>query len=301
MLHDTFDSKEFKAMFALRDLRREARDFVLKQQQENPGRYANAAEVEKHIRLLEPSGEMVTSPYHMAVIEQLRRESAAELKGIERVPTDVFVFARGEPKDRRVTKVGGLPYWPGNHPWPMADNGEPMRFVAQFCFIDSRSMFKDLPGELLLIFCSSPEYSADDLACYWINADHARLVTPRQVPESNDLLPVYGVRRRTHDFARVPESMGRYHRSYLLGRIQGTKIGGLPNWIQGEEKLPGRFLCALGSISPTWRQPFRYVNTPGRRRSTSPSGLRELQWGDVGSVYFFIDNKGEVRWTEQCY
>ena len=162
-------------------------------------------------------------------------------------------------------------------------------------------MFKDLPGELLLIFCSSPEYSADDLACYWINADHGRLVTPRQVPEPSDLLPVYGVRHRTYDYARLPESMRRYHRSYLLDRIQGTKIGGLPNWIQAEKKVPGRFLCALGSISPTIPQPYRYVNIPGYRRSTSSSGLRELQWGDAGSVYFFIDKKGEVRWTEQYY
>jgi hypothetical protein len=109
MLHERFEIEKFKAMFPLADLRRQAREFVLEQQRESPARYADAAEVEKHIRVLESSGEIVTSPYHMAVIEQLREEAAADLDGIERVPTDVFVFARGEPKDRRVTKIGGLP------------------------------------------------------------------------------------------------------------------------------------------------------------------------------------------------
>jgi hypothetical protein len=95
--------------------------------------------------------------------------------------------------------------------------------------------------------------------------------------------------------------MDRYRRSYLLGQIEGTKIGGLPRRIQYPEELPGRFLCALGSVHPEARWSYPYVNVPDHRSSSRYDRSRNLIWDDVGSVYFFLDEQGQVRCTEQSY
>ena len=39
------------------------------------------------------------------------------------VPTDVFTFIPGEPQERSVTKIGGLPYRPASLPWPRGTLG----------------------------------------------------------------------------------------------------------------------------------------------------------------------------------
>ena len=91
MLHETFELDKFKAMFPLDELRRQAQEFVLERQRKDPAAYADAEAVEKHIRLMQPEGEIVTSPYHMAVVEQLRDEANIDLDDITRVPTDAFV------------------------------------------------------------------------------------------------------------------------------------------------------------------------------------------------------------------
>ena len=114
MLHEPFDIDRFKRMFPLPQLRQEAREFVLDRRQREPNAYRSEEEVLRHIQLMEPCGEIVTSPFHMAVVEQLRLEMAEENHGSDWIPTDVFVFATGEPVDRRCTKIGGLPFLPGS-------------------------------------------------------------------------------------------------------------------------------------------------------------------------------------------
>lgn len=301
MLHDKFDIEKFKSIFPVLSLRRQAREFVLDRQRTTPEEYPDAAAVEKHVRLMEPSGEIVTSPFHIAVVEQLREEAAAELHDIPREPTDVFVLANGEPTDRRVTKIGGVPFWPRKQEWPMTDDGQPMRFLAQFCFADSGFIFQHLPGQLLSIFCSPSGYQADKLQFHWLGPRETDLVQPEDIPVSTDLTPVFGVLHRSYDYAELPDSMSRYRRSHLLYRIQGTKIGGLPSWIQSEEDLPGRFLCALGSVDPEPRQPYPFVNMRDPIPSRRSERARYLMLGDVGSLYFFLDDDGEVRCTDQCY
>src|SRR6266403_694498 len=77
--------------------------------EEMPDEYPNEAAVERHVKLMSPSGEIVTSPCHLATVEQLRAECLSK-RCLPTAPTDVFVFAKGEPPDRGVTKVGGLPF-----------------------------------------------------------------------------------------------------------------------------------------------------------------------------------------------
>ena len=87
------------------------------------------------IGLMEPTGEMITSPHDMVVVELLRQEAfsrSGSSPSAHSVPTDVFVFGKGEPASREVTKVGGVPYWPAARPWPASRTGKPLTFVAQF-------------------------------------------------------------------------------------------------------------------------------------------------------------------------
>jgi hypothetical protein len=110
-----------------------------------------------------------------------------------------------------------------------------------------------------------------------------------------------------------------YHQSWRIPIIEGTKIGGFPPWIQQAEELPGRFLCALGSIHPVYEigpeddiihRPYPFTNVEGpfvRGRRVFRTAEEEiptdrlLMWGDVGSLFLFLSGRGDIHWTTQCY
>lgn len=304
MLHERFDIEKFTAMFPLNDLRRKAREFVLDLQRRHPSQYANAEALEQHVRLMEPSGEIITGPMEIAVVEQLRAEAFGGPRDddLEKSPTDVFVWASGDPADRLCTKIGGLPFWPRSENWPVDEHDRPLEFVAQLNFSDSRFLFDNLPGDLLLIFAGQDYQGAQSLQCRWVRSRSSVPIDPTDVPKSNHpLLPVYGVLHRTYDYPQSQTAFSRYKRSYLLSRIEGTKIGGFPRWIQGEEELPGGFLCALGSVNPRSESPYPFVNVEKPLSFEKAHNKAFLKWGDVGSIYFFLDEDGQVRCVEQCY
>ena len=60
----------------------------------------------------------LTSPIHLVALEDLRSQLAESGLLGQGIPADVFAFALGEPAERHVTKVGGLPYRPAGEPWP---------------------------------------------------------------------------------------------------------------------------------------------------------------------------------------
>jgi len=289
-------------MFPLGVLRSRAREFVLDRQRRIPNAYTGLSAVEDHVRLMEPCGAIITSPYDIAVVEQLRAEATAGSSQVEKTPTDVFVLAWGEPADRRVTKIGGLPYWPNNRSWPLDDRGRELQFFAQFCFADSEFIRDGLPGDILLIFGDSEEKSAESLQCHWVSSGGSTPIDSSEAPQMKDaFLPLYGVLHRTYDYLAEQPAFSRYRGAEQLSRIEGTKIGGFPRWIQQEEQAPGPFICALGSVCPKSEVPYPYVN------SQEPIGLKEandwglLKWGDAGSIYFFLRDDGQVDWAYQCY
>jgi Domain of unknown function (DUF1963) len=148
MIHDRLDIDHWKSVFSLARLREAAR---------------------QQGKRMEMPGDTVTGPYEIAVLEQLRESSYANLPDIERVPTDVFIWSRGEPPHREVTKVGGLPYREAGKPWPMAPSGTPMNFVAQFCFADSCDIVPNaLPGDILLFFAEGDEWSPGNYQFKWV-------------------------------------------------------------------------------------------------------------------------------------
>jgi len=93
-IHDRFDLQSWIARFQLEDLRTQAREFVLKRRDEMPRDYPSEADVDRHIQLMEPRGEILVGPGSLAVNEQLRAEAfrGSHYRGA-RVATDVFVWA----------------------------------------------------------------------------------------------------------------------------------------------------------------------------------------------------------------
>jgi hypothetical protein len=200
---------------------------------------------------------------------------------------DVVWFVSGEPIDRCVTKIGGLPYRPARLAWPKAVDGTPLAFLAQICFGGSRNLVGDLPGDVLVVFVpDEPDGIFTDLYVEWFPLGLKHLIGPEMVPDAvSPFAPSYGfVQRRSES--------GRSH--------EGFKIGGIPYWIQQDEYRQERFLGALAG--PRWDD---RIELPARWKQTwagdgNPQG-REFSPGDAGIYNLFHSGGGKVRFTFQCY
>lgn len=239
MIHEPVDVARWTSLFALGELREEARRFVLDRRATMPYEYPTAESVDNHIARIEPGGQSVASPYHLAVVEQIREETGALQRVLGSVAADVFVFGRGEPARRDVTKIGGLPYWPRSRPWPRDAAGEPLTFVAQFCFADSRDIVGRLPGDVLLLFAAKEDLRQDveegALAVEWMPLGEATLMEAEEVPQGANTWEVpafYGAIHRSRDYPGSEGHFSRYNRPERLAVLDGTKIGGVPPWIQ---------------------------------------------------------------------
>lgn len=314
MVHDTIDIERWKAMFPLQTLREEARDFVLSRKAADPSRYSDQSAVDKHIALMSPDAGAITSPHDIAVVEQLRDEARAEGRFNEAhsAPVDVFVFSKGESAKREVTKIGGLPYWPRKKKWPHTGNwpfsGRPLSFIGQICFADSMDICGKLPGDILLVFGDVEDALSDEenaLAFFWQNLGLTDLIAPGDVPDATrQLTPCYGSIHRTLDYDGSLDEDGFVKVSrddYRLAVIEGTKIGGLPHWVQYSEDLNGRYVATIGSIQPTSERPFPWLNVSEPIMSFADAHDENmLMWGDMGSLYLSIDNKNGMHWLAQC-
>ena len=302
MVHDRFNIEKWISRFPLTQARREARDFVEQRRLEMPGEYPDEKAVEEHVALMAPGGDIVSSPRDIAITEQLRREGFAG-QHVEGVPTDIFVFARGEPSRREATKLGGLPYWPAWQEWPCAANGTPLAFVGQFCFEDSRDTVGKLPGDVLVIFGTNDgEYLSLDeseLEFFWRDMGDGDLIEPSAMPGVElPIPPSYGVIHRTFDYPGAEALLQRCRYPELLAILEGTKIGGVPRWIQDPEPVRGRFLCALGSLSFPVDLPYPFVNMPEPIGDMAVAGPK---WGDMGSLYVFLEGDDILDAVVQCY
>jgi Domain of unknown function (DUF1963) len=246
--------------------------------------------------------DFISGPRTIAVLEQLRDEVFGEASPLTRVPTDVFVWARGEPEQRAVTKIAGLPYRAAGKPWPTDACGRPRLFLAQFCFADSRDIaLGPLPGDLLLVFAAVEEWQhgtydfmwgrPDVLAFEWSQLGEGPLMSGDEVPALGmPLLPCYGIRYRTWDYAlgslrasdhahlSSEQGEGKVESAALLEElwedcavVEGTKIGGIAPQLYDEYVIrldreeqvpPGTYLCTLASLSVDIHRPFALLNLP---------------------------------------
>ncbi|SIO65795.1 protein of unknown function [Singulisphaera sp. GP187] len=234
-----------------------------------------------------------------SVASRAAQEAEARYQGfsVETEPdgpetVDELFWLPGEPPERSVTKVAGLPYRPPGLPWPMTVNGKPFPFFAQFCFADSRELFdRRLPGDVLLVFARGPDaYHVDpyqrSLRIEWMPLGLSDLVGPGAVPATGwDLLPFFGVHLRTDD--------DRHFGEWCI-----TKVGGWPDFVQ--DGLPGGFLGGrlLVQVAPPQRVPGRWDRWPGTPEVGLPG--EELAFGDAGVLDLMLMSDGTFDWWFEC-
>ncbi len=260
-------------------------------------------------------GDFIVGPESVALTEQLRQKAGGMASMGPGVATDVMVWGKGEPANRAATKVGGLPYRPANAPWPVGKEGKPSAFVGQMCFADSRDVVVDrsgkpaaLPGDVLLIF--APEKSGiwddddEDDSCIqheWWPLGLTNLVqsVPRgdwTASKGGVVEPCYAELHRTGDFVEVPDEhpIRDMDEPGKLCVIEGGKIGGVPYYAHAEDPRPGVFIAAIGPINPTGEK-FPLLNVPDNPGDRLHMDKDFLMFGDMGSLYLFLDHTGLIR------
>jgi len=254
-----------------------------------------------------PTANMISGPYDIAVLEQMREMTYANLHGVERVPTDVFVWSRGEPVQRAMTKIGGLPYREAGRPWPVTPSGATMTFVAQICFADSQDIIPPLPGDLLLIFAEGQaweygELDEEDVAFEWSSLNRHPLVSPEEIPETTwDILPCYGAIHRTWDYPHVNGLAYPDIAPHIPPVFEATKIGGSCPWSNTEwsdyssSEMEG-YLCSLSSLHNAIYRPFPFLNVSETIRWEEWNQSNPLMIGDVGLMNFFLNPDETIRW-----
>src|SRR5690606_23518764 len=150
-------------------------------------------------------GDVISSPADLAILEQVRARAAAKHDLGGAIPVDLFLWASGPPPEPHLTKLGGVPHRERSRPWPVTAAGEPMTFVAQFCFVDSRDALDcELPGDVLLLFFGEDwpwpldDGEASDHHLEWssVRLQEPTLVT--DVPQPKLQVPeLHGVRHRS--------------------------------------------------------------------------------------------------------
>jgi hypothetical protein len=180
-----------------------------------------------------------------------------------------------------------------------------MTFIGQLRFTESKDLVQRLPGEILLIFSEDDVGAPDSFLFEWKPLGLQNLVEARDVAAPAwAFVNCYGLQYRTVDLKADPDDARTRDDSdfFWAGRILGTKIGGLPRWIQGDERPAGQFLGSVGPVQPSPEVDYPWVN------DSKPLSLREyyqsnrcLMWGDMGNCNLFLKDDGEIEAIVQCF
>lgn len=254
-------------------------------------------------------------------------QNLALSKGIDlgrRVPVDQFVFGRGEPPQRHLTKVHGLPYRPKDLEWPKDDSGRPLTFLAQYSFVDSRDHIGSLPGDVLLIFIRNmyvEPYPGISLEFEWYPMGLEDLIM--EVPTPELVFPTcYGVRHRSWDYQEEskaisgispfitpdfsPDEKKRLDLTLqLLICYPGMKIGGVPFWyypskISDDIKNRKGFLGGFCGVKPISGFPFPFVNeSKSLDFEQWISNKNRLYFYDGLILNFYLEQDGSVTYEGQ--
>ncbi|MCA9025010.1 MAG: DUF1963 domain-containing protein [Planctomycetaceae bacterium] len=268
---------------------------------------------------------LVVDPYSICFVEQMREQAALHDNLGTSVPTDVFIFAKGEPPRRDVTKIGGIPYRPAGKPWPSNSKGEPLTFVAQYCFSESTDLVGALPGDVLLVFTSFGVHGRDrsepllHFEWYQLGLSDLGTLTETSSPAWK-FSTCYGLRHRTVDYVEkcaseailrvIPDAVLRDEHPdeavVNLCQIEGMKIGGMPFWPHPERidssALPGDFLCSLATIVISDNRPFPWANHNAPiTLSEAWADESQLTWLSESILNVSIDSTSQLHWAIQLW
>ncbi|MEZ5976446.1 MAG: DUF1963 domain-containing protein, partial [Planctomycetota bacterium] len=210
------------------------------------------------------SAEDISTIWDLRAMEAARRECGVIIG--EGVPTDVFIMVPGEPRNLAGTKVGGRPFWPKGKPWPVSEGGEPHEFLAQFNFLDSKDIYPDLPGDILVVTIDRHGQMIPELVpgCWWLSADE--MPDPELEVASFEGAPaMHGVRYRGMDYpAAVPMvdalEGDRNVACWRTPAYNATKIGGLAVGVQSGMGSEADCLAQLISLQLYPGLPFSPPN-----------------------------------------
>jgi hypothetical protein len=310
MLHSRLDLAHWKSVFPLDTLRRMATEYALRPASRQRAQTIEPKDVLRHIEMLSPTGTSIFSPTSIAEVEQLRTEALSGNVLEPRLPTDLFIFAEGEPDDQRATKVGGRPYWPTEREWPKCGNGQDAAFIAQLNFSDSADVVSGLPGNLLVVTAIDIDLEPASFAFHWFDTNHSNVALgPGPTKPLFEVYACFGHIHRTWDYPDGEEAFHRYRSYEQIAVLEGTKIGGVPRWIQGDETPPNsRFICSIGSSEPRYARewhpsiyPFLNRHEPIESFGEDALSPEPLMIGDAGSIYIFLDEEGTTHGVIQCY
>lgn len=268
-------------------------------------------------------GYYITGPSDICHNLHLRRMLAPHVDWGTPMPIDVFVLAEGECKRRHNTKIGGLPYRPRNLAWPIGKRKEPLTFLAQFCFADSRDIAGDLPGDVLLLFTDCEESWPEEFLFEWYSLDLADLIRPEDVPKQNWLFkPCHGhiCRVDAYPNARVTSPVNEHdwleivpQRYICVGDMSfscvrsfpATQIGPWHSAAQFDHPPKGRPLCVLNQVCADPTGPFPFVNREKPFFSSLDDYFRDgypfrksyFDYSDMGAIFLSIDDLGQVHGT----
>ena len=259
-------------------------------------------------------GAPVSSPYDLAVVEQVRRATELVASLGPPTPTDLFLMSPGPGEEPSLTRMGGVPHRPADQPWPTTEAGTPYTFVAQFSFVDSQDLMHfELPGDLLLVYFAAPDspMSAslpEGLYFEWQPAAIARPMRREQVPPPCMRVPeLHAQILRT---AEYPKSYSVFAKSgflewWLFIKTQATRIGGSTFFPNNDPRKVGlisrdaEFLCSLNSVVPrTFPDMGPYPLVADRPLNLSREEAEALSFlvGDNGCLYIFLDEEGVLHW-----
>ena len=315
MIHESINLRHWTRTFPLATMRDIARDFF----REHPDKLRVSGPVDLDtfdvLGHLWPVGDDIVGPYELAQMEQRRQEVFGEGVPGPAIPVDLFALAAGEPANRAATKIGGLPYWPRDLPWPQTLDGRAMTFVCQFCFVDSFDLVgDDLPGEVLLVFIDrdgfyQPRHDEEtgalipSVGLVWLDLDEERLVERHHLPDTGwRIRPLYGIRHRTWDYPEVERRRDAGQFDWTgLGVLHGLKIGGRPFWCGEPPEVAARYLASVPSVLPLDGMPYPFVNVLDSLPPRQPAGDDLLVWGRGGQLNLFLQPATADQPAETLY
>lgn len=238
------------------------------------------------------------------------------------VPADVFVWAHSvDRKKPWLTRIGGRPWRDKNKAWPRDQDGIPLHFLGQICFVDSLDILPcKLPGEVALIFgrwMDGWAFIDDEGVLEWSPIDLKDPVDTTQGWTTELPFCYQGAIHRTVQYTdwRASEvafrAAGWKDGGWNTARIQATSIGTYASLPQGWpfEEGDGNSLIATFSsyyFRGAWPfcdvpRAFRLIRADGSEYDPSAIDGLTMGLGDAGAVWIFRDKDGAFHLHGACH